>query len=92
MKTLKEIMDENNLWLNFWEVKSDNPKAPVINIVLKDKTTGEAVKYPVWRDDKDKLYAGKGEAIESQTKPKADYKTTPAVSGADSMPNDDIPF
>lgn len=98
MKNLREILEDANVYLNFWETKSDNPKAPFITLVLKDKTTGEQIKHPVWRDDQSRLYIGKPEAVESksdQIKPATDYKTTKEVSGANTLPadfEDDIPF
>jgi hypothetical protein len=86
-------------WINFYENDGSNPKAPVMKIGVKHKTNGTNTFYPVWRNDKGKLYVGKPDdgSKSAAAKPAPSY--TPSAhsrakaNGYQPQPNDDeIPF
>lgn len=76
-----DLIGETYYW-NFYLPKSEN--GPIVSIVLKNKTTGETFKRPVWRSKEEGKYPylGKAEA------PQAAQQAAPRFSEDD----ENIPF
>jgi len=75
---------KESAFIDIWDNKTGNDRAPFCKFVLTDKTTKERFVAPVWRKKDGKLFLGDFEASETKpASPAVDYKTTREVSGAD---------
>lgn len=66
-----------DFYFNFYEGKSE--RAPILTIALKNKTTGEVFKRPVWRSkEQGKFpYLGKAETPQDTSRPSTDDQNIP---------------
>jgi hypothetical protein len=84
---------KENYWLNIYLPYTDNPNAPICNLVIVSKTNrDEKYKYPIWKDKKQEGYGYVGNLDISESKPIDSHNKAKANAYQPDELDDEIPF